>query len=162
MQWVTRTGVRLDRAACAWLIVRRIDPRAEFAYLEDAALVAAIAEGALPFHNTTSEEPDADERTSLSLLLAEYKLDEADPALALLSDIIYGAETKDAAAMAESEGVRAIAKGMNALAQGDHDMVTRMLPVFDALYAYCQRRVRGQRAWANESGSTDGVLAART
>ena len=28
-------------------------------------------------------------------------------------------------------------------------MVERMLPVFDALYAYCLRRVQGHRDWAN-------------
>jgi hypothetical protein len=30
MRWATRTGVHIDRAACAWLIRRFIDPGAEF------------------------------------------------------------------------------------------------------------------------------------
>src|SRR5215212_6229749 len=122
MYWVTRAGVRLDRVACAWLILRHIDPQATLAYLDNAALVGAIAEGALPFHNTVSEdpettvEPEAEERTSFSLLLAEYKLDQSDPALVLFSDIIAGAEIKPSEAVPEAAGVLAIAKGMTALA----------------------------------------------
>jgi len=149
MQWVTRTNVRLDRAACAWLIVRFIDPRAEIAYVEADQVDAAVAAGALPFHNTTSEDSDLGERTSFDLLLAEYKLDQTNPALVLLSDIVHGAETKAPDAIAESEGLRAIAKGVNALVQSDQEMVEGMLPIFDALYAYCGRRVAGQRGWAN-------------
>jgi hypothetical protein len=153
MQWVTRTKVRLDRAACAWLIVRHIDPHAEIAYVDAAQVDAAVAAGALPFHNTISEDSDLGERTSFDLLLAEYKLDQHNPALLLLGDIVHGAETKDPDAIAESEGLRAIAKGMNALTRDDAEMVARMLPVFDALYAYCVRRVAGQRGWANNDAA---------
>ncbi len=149
MQWVTRTGIRLDRAACVWLIGRHIDPQAEVAYLEPAGLPGAIAAGALPFHITVSEEADSGERTSFDLLLAEYKLDEIHPPLGLLGDIIRGAELKDAAAPGESEGLRAITKGMIALAGSDPEIAARMAPVFDALYAYCVRRLAGRRDWAN-------------
>ena len=150
MQWVTRSQVRLDRSACAWLILRRIDSHAEIAYLDGPDLDAAIGDGTLPFHNTTSEDPGQEERTSFGMLLAEYKLDQKDQALRLMETLIHGAETKEPGAPADAEGVRAIAKGMNALAQDDADMVQRMLPVFDALYIYCARRVEGQRGWANE------------
>ena len=51
MKWVTRKGVRLDRTACAWLIQRHIDPRAEIIYVEADDLPDAIEEGALPFHD---------------------------------------------------------------------------------------------------------------
>ena len=149
MKWVTRKRIRLDRSACTWLIRRHIDPQAEIAYLDAEALPAAIAEGALPFHVTVSEDPDAGERTSFDLLLAEYKLDQSDPALALLDDVIHGAELKDPDAPGESEGLRAIAKGMNALSRSDEEMAERMAPIFDALYMYCLRRVTGQRDWAN-------------
>jgi hypothetical protein len=162
MQWVTRTNVRLDRAACAWLIVRHIDPRAEIAYVEAGEIDAAVAAGALPFHNTTSEDSDLGERTSFDLLLAEYKLDQNNPALLLLSDIVHGAETKGPDAIAESEGLRAIAKGANALAANDEEMVARMLPIFDALYAYCRRRVVGQRGWANNDVSIQSPEALPT
>ena len=38
MKWATRSGVHVDRAACAWLIRRFIDPDAEFVFLADPAL----------------------------------------------------------------------------------------------------------------------------
>jgi hypothetical protein len=93
------------------------------------------------------------ERTSFQELLAEYRLDESNPALALLGEMVYGAETKDLGSIEEAEGLRAIAKGMNSLCQSDKEMVERMMPVFDALYAYCVRRVAGIRGWANEDNS---------
>jgi hypothetical protein len=35
MLWVTRVGCHVDRAACAWLIRRAIDPNASFCFVED-------------------------------------------------------------------------------------------------------------------------------
>jgi hypothetical protein len=46
MRWATRAGVHIDRAACAWLIRRFVDPDAEFAFVGDVAEVPA---GATPF-----------------------------------------------------------------------------------------------------------------
>jgi hypothetical protein len=149
MKWVTRKNVRLDRAACAWLIKRHLDPGAEIIYVEAADMSDAIEEGALPFHNTVSEEPGTRERTSFQELLAEYKLDDSNEALELMGQIVRGAETKEPGSIEEGEGLRAIAKGMNALVKNDGEMVEKMTPVFDALYAYCVRRVEGHRGWAN-------------
>lgn len=149
MKWVTRRGVRMDRAACGWLIRRHIDPRAEIAYVDADDISEAVEEGALPFHNTVSEDPSSRERTSFQELLAEYKLDEHDDALALMGEIVRGAETKEPGSVEEAEGLRAIAKGMNALSKSDSDMIDKMMPVFDALYAYCKRRLSGKSKWAN-------------
>ena len=153
MKWVTRKGVRLDRAACSWLIYRHIDPGAEILFEDEDQLPEAIEQGALPFHNTVSEEPSTRERTTFQQLLAEYKLEDSDPALALMGEIVYGAETTEPGSIEEGEGLRAIAKGMNALSHGDEEMISRMLPVFDALYAYSKRRVEGRGGWANADES---------
>ena len=166
MKWVTRKGVRMDRAACTWLIKRHIDPHAELVYVEASDIAEAVEGGALPFHNTVSEDPNTRERTSFQELLAEYKLGENDEALALMGDIVRGAETKEPGSVEEGEGLRAIAKGMNALCSSDAEMVERMLPVFDALYTYCVRRVAGKRDWANAEPAwgekqADGTSAAR-
>ena len=159
MKWVTRRGVRLDRTACAWLILRHIDRQATIEYVEAEALPDAIEEGALPFHNTVSEDPGTRERTSFQELLAEYRLDDTNEALALLGEMVYAAETKELGSIEEGEGLRAIAKGMNSLVQSDQEMVERMLPVFDALYAYCVRRVTGHRGWANAEKEWGQTLA---
>jgi hypothetical protein len=139
----------LDRSACAWLIRSHIDPRAEIVYVEAGEIADLVEAGALPFHNTVSEDANMRERTSFQELLAEYKLDEGNDALALMGEIVRVAETKEPGAIEEGEGLRAIAKGMNALSHSDSEMVTRMSPVFDAIFAYCSRRVAGNRGWAN-------------
>lgn len=153
MKWVTRRDIRMDRAACGWLIKRHIDPRGEIMFVEAADIADAVEDGAFPFHNTTSEDPNSRERTSFQELLAEYKLDENDEALALMGDIVRGAETKEPGSVEEGEGLRAIAKGMKALSKSDEAMVTNMLPVFDALYMYCQRRLAGKSNWATVEDS---------
>ncbi len=149
MKWVTRRGVRLDRTACTWLIRRYIDHEAEISYIEAEAIPEAVQGGALPFHNTISEEPDM-ERTSFDQLIAEYKLDQHDAALTLLAAVVRGAELREADAPAESAGLEAIAQGINALSHDDDEMVARAIPLFDALYAYCERRVGGKSRWANQ------------
>ena len=35
MRWATRAGVHVDRAACAWLMRRFVDPLAEFVFVDD-------------------------------------------------------------------------------------------------------------------------------
>src|SRR5215218_3119335 len=43
MRWATRAGVHIDRAACAWLLRRFIDPEASFVFVDDPAEVPAEA-----------------------------------------------------------------------------------------------------------------------
>jgi hypothetical protein len=43
VRWATRAGVHIDRAACAWLIRRFLDPEAEFVFVADASAVPADA-----------------------------------------------------------------------------------------------------------------------
>ena len=37
MRWCTRAGVHIDRAACAWLIVRFVDAKAEFSFVTETS-----------------------------------------------------------------------------------------------------------------------------
>lgn len=46
LKWVTRQGVRLDRAACVWLIKNYLDSGAEIVYLNAATLKGATEWGA--------------------------------------------------------------------------------------------------------------------
>jgi hypothetical protein len=36
VKWATRAGIHVDRAACAWLLRRFVDPDAEFEFVDDA------------------------------------------------------------------------------------------------------------------------------
>jgi hypothetical protein len=42
MKWITRSGVKVDRVACPWLIKKFIDPNPEFLFVP-AEQVAAVA-----------------------------------------------------------------------------------------------------------------------
>jgi hypothetical protein len=43
VRWATRAGVHIDRAACAWLLRRFIDPDAQFLFVGDPDEVPADA-----------------------------------------------------------------------------------------------------------------------
>jgi hypothetical protein len=148
MKWVTRKGVKFDRSACAWLILRKLDPQAEFGFLEAEEMPGAIAAGAKPFHDVTYKGPGSRERTSFEELVLQYLPQHNDPALDLMRDFIHRAEIEGEASGID-DPLRAIAKGVNALVKSDQEMIDRMLPIYDALYAYCQRRAAGRNLWAS-------------
>ena len=154
MKWVTRKGVRFDRTACAWAIRRFIDPGAEFAFLDAAEMPAAIEAGAKAFHNYAWTGNRADvpaDRINLPRLLELYGLD-SNPALAKFAELIRSAERSGRQGEgSEHYGLWAVASGMSRLKGGDDAALTEgMLPVYDALYSYCQALVEGKPAWGPE------------
>jgi hypothetical protein len=85
-------------------------------------------------------------------LLAENGLDQSNQALVLMGESVRAAEragwAKDGS---ENYGLWAIANGITSMVNGDDaQIVERMLPVYDALYAYCQQRVAGQAGWTSD------------
>ena len=72
MKWATRPGVHVDRAACAWLIRRFIDPDAEFVFAADPA---AIPAGATPFDMRGAAVGHHQGRCSFETALASFGLD---------------------------------------------------------------------------------------
>ena len=77
---------------------------------------------------------------SFDAFLDKYKLN--DPALQALALIVRGADTDARQLTPESAGLYAVATGFQAIAKDDHDNMTKQFPAYDALYAYCQARVR--------------------
>jgi len=43
MKWITRSGVKVDRVACPWLIRKFIDPEAQFIFLPADQVLAEAA-----------------------------------------------------------------------------------------------------------------------
>jgi hypothetical protein len=141
MKWVTRERPKTDRIACPWLIQKFIDPAAEFLYVP-ADQVLAVAEEA---GGHSYDAPDArythrDGLCSFEVLVEEYELD--DPALKRLARIVHGADiADDRDATPQSRGLLAVAEGFHLLDVGDHRQLELSLPVYDALYAWCQNEV---------------------
>jgi hypothetical protein len=57
-----------------------------------------------------------------------------------LARIVRGADTDAKDLTPESRGLDAIAEGFRLVHQDDHQQLEREFPVYDALYAWCQRR----------------------
>lgn len=138
MKWITRERPAVDRIACPWLIKRFIDPTAEFLYVP-AAEVNAIAEReqAIPFDVPGAVFGHHGEACSFDALLAHYGL--TDHALSRLATIVRGADTDALHLAPEAAGLLAIAQGFRLAFSDDQQQLASELPVYDALYAYCQR-----------------------
>ena len=137
MRWVTRAGARMDRASMIWLIRKMIDPEAEIAFLPDLQVMAdAEATGSTPFHHPQAELRHTGFRTGFDALITHYQL--TDPALAVMSLIMRGAETTDRQLTPYSVGVRAVGAGIRALHDDDAEFVAALAPVFDGLYRFSQ------------------------
>lgn len=137
MHWVTRAGVRVDRASMIWLIRKFIDPRAAIAILPETEVLEYAREtGATPFHHPQAELRHRGNRTGFDALRTHYTLD--DPALAVMALILRGAETADKGLTQWSAGVAAIGAGLRQNADNDDAFIASMAAVLDALYTFCQ------------------------
>jgi hypothetical protein len=139
MKWVTRARPKVDRVACPWLIRRFVDPQAEFLYVP-ADQVAAVAarEGATPFDVPSVELGHHGAECSFDAVVKKYHL--TDPALLRLALIVRGADTAAKDLTPESRGLEAVAEGFRIVYRDDHELLEREMPVYDALYAYCQQQ----------------------
>jgi hypothetical protein len=149
MKWVTREHPKTDRIACPWLIKKFIDPDAEFLYVPaDQVLDVAQREGANSYDAKGARYTHRDGLCSFEVLVEEHGID--DPAVKMLARIVHGADvSEDRNATPQSPGLQAIAEGFHYLVpDDDHRQLQLELPVYDALYAWCQQQVR------TEAGAT--------
>ena len=146
MKWVTRERPKTDRIACPWLIRKFIDPGAEFLYVpEGEVLAVAEYEGAHSYDAPGATYTHRDGRCTFEVLVDEYGID--DPAVKLLARIVHGADVAgDRDATPESRGLLAVAEGFHLLNLGDHRQLELSLPVYDALYAWCEQEVSSAAA----------------
>ena len=138
MKWVTRERPKTDRIACPWLIRNFIDPEAKFLYVPAGDVLAvAEREGAHSYDAPGARYTHRDGLCSFEVLVEEYGID--DPAIALLARIVHGADVpEDRDATPQSHGLLAVAEGFSLLGLDDHRQLELSLPVYDALYAWCQ------------------------
>jgi hypothetical protein len=139
LKWVTRERPKVDRVACPWLITRFVDPEAKFLFVPpEQVLTVAAREGATPY-----DVPDVDlghhgAQCSFDAILHAYQL--TDPALMRLAAIVRGADTGVPELTPQSAGLEAIAEGFRLVYQDDHAQLEKEVPVYDALFAYCQQQ----------------------
>ncbi|HVR88010.1 MAG TPA: chromate resistance protein ChrB domain-containing protein [Candidatus Limnocylindria bacterium] len=144
MKWITREHPKVDRVACPWLIERFIDPAAEFLYMPaEEVMTEAQRTGATPYDVEGVELGHHGALCSFDAVVRKYGL-EKDPAMAYLALVVRGADTAAKDLTPESPGVEALLDGVRSL-HHPNDQAQRLAskPIFDALYAFCQRKVAG-------------------
>ena len=135
-RWITRERPKIDRIACPWLVRRFIDPRAQFFYvpanrvLKEAQRLRAVAYD-LPGAPIAHEG----ELCSFDALLRAFDLQPAG--LLALARIVRGADTGRPDLAPQSAGLLAVSLGLSRLHADDHAMLEAALPLYDALYAWC-------------------------
>ncbi|HJP87971.1 MAG TPA: chromate resistance protein ChrB domain-containing protein [Candidatus Limnocylindrales bacterium] len=142
MKWVTREHPHTDRIACPWLIKRFIDRDGEIVYVpRDQVLDYAATHDAISFDAPGARYTHRDGLCSFEVLVEEHQLG-GDPALALVAQVVHGADvSEDADATPQSRGLEAIARGFMHLGVDDQEQLRLELPVYDALYAWARLQV---------------------
>ncbi|HET9808207.1 MAG TPA: chromate resistance protein ChrB domain-containing protein [Candidatus Limnocylindria bacterium] len=142
-RWITREHPRVDRVACPWLIERFVDKDAEFLYIaSDAVAAEAKRVGATPYDIKDAELGHHGAECSFDAFVRRYALDK-DPAMAYMAKVIRGADTDDKDLTPESRGVEALLDGVRAMHYpSDQEQRRASRPILDALYAYCQTKVK--------------------
>ena len=148
MKWVTRQRPKTDRIACPWLIRKFIDPEAEFLYVPaEQVLEVAERDGAHSYDAPGATFTHRDGLCSFEVLIEDHAID--DPAVKLLARIVHGADVaEDRDATPQSRGLLAIAEGFHLLELDDHRQLELSLPVYDALYAWCDAEAQARSAAA--------------
>ena len=138
MKWVTRPGVHVDRAACAWLIRRFVDPPAEFLFVGDLAEVPADA---TPFDMRGAAVGHHQGRCSFETALALFDLI-ADPALEEIGRIVHEADLADERYDAPAAaGLDVLIRGLTLTSRSDHDTLAVTNRLFDGLYEHTRRHL---------------------
>lgn len=158
MKWVTRQRPQVDRIACPWLIQRFVDAEAAFLFAPaDQVLAVAEREGATPYDVAAADLGHHGDECSFDAIVRKFDLARNDPALAHLARIVRGADTADHDLTPESRGLLAIAQGFSLAYREDHEQLAAELPVYDALYAWCQRQVGREARTSATEAAPSGV-----
>ena len=134
MRWATRAGVHIDRAACAWLLRRFVDPEASFVFVDDPAEVPADAT-AFDMRGVELGHHGGD--CSFETILRRYELE--DPVLWKLAELVHEADLDDERFDApEARGLDVVLRGLS-MTLDDVRVLEVSGPLFDGLYEYVRR-----------------------
>jgi len=126
--------VHIDRAACAWLIRRCIDPDAEFVFVDGQELVPADA---TPFEMRGVELSHHGGDCTFETMLRRFEL--TDPVLWRIAQIVHEADLDDEPYDApEAAGLDVALRGLS-MVGGDAATLAVTGSVFDGLYEYYRR-----------------------
>jgi rhodanese-related sulfurtransferase len=136
-KWVTREHPKIDRIACPWLILRFINPKAEFIYVPPSdVLNVADKTGATPYDIKGVDFGHVGDHCSFDAIVRYFDIHDA--ALDRLATIVRGADTSRPDLAPQCHGLLAISYGLSANFPDDHAMLAHGLVIYDALYSWCR------------------------
>jgi hypothetical protein len=130
--WVTRSGIKVDRMASAWLIRKFIDPGARFLFVP--AKGHRPQEGELRFDMFEAEFTHEGDLCTFEVLVRRFGLD--DPGLRHVAEVVHDIDLKDAKYRRdEAPGVGQLVAGIVAAHADDEERLARGCALFDDLHA---------------------------
>ncbi len=152
-RWITRARPKIDRIACPWLIRRFVDPHAEFFYVPTAQVLAEAKRlNAVAYDMPGAPVSHVGELCSFDALLAAFELNA--PGLNSLARIVRGADTDCLGLAPQSAGLLAFSLGLSQLHNDDHAMLEAAIPMYDALYAWCNSAQDEPHNWKPQTMQT--------
>jgi hypothetical protein len=134
VKWATRAGVHIDRAACAWLIRRFLDPEAVFLFVADPA---EVPDDATAFDMRGAELGHHGGDCSFETILRRH--DVTDPVLWQIAQIVHEADLADERFDAPAAaGLNIVLRGLS-MTGTDEQTLAVSGPVFDGLFEYHRR-----------------------
>lgn len=132
MKWVTWENVGVDRMACAWLIRRWIDPKAEFVFIP--AGTKPMPEGVEPFDIPGARYSHHRGHCTFYTFLKEHKL--TDPILVRIARIVDEADVvQDVSVEPAATGLDLICRGLRRTSKNEMEALEKGYLVYEALYA---------------------------
>lgn len=136
MRWATRRHCHVDRAACAWLIRRFVEPDPEFVFVDDPD---EVPPDATPFDMQGVELGHRGGECSFEAFLRRYELD--DPVLWEMARIVHEADLADELYDApEAPGLDVLLRGLS-MTHEDEALLALTAPLFDGLYEFKKRAI---------------------
>ena len=130
--WITRSGIKVDRMASAWLIRKFIDPQARFKFVPAKGYVQQKNE--VRFDMFEAEFTHDGDLCTFEVLVERFGL--TDPALRPIAEIVHDVDVKDAKyGREEAPGVGQVVAGIAAAHADDEARLERGSALFEDMYA---------------------------
>jgi hypothetical protein len=135
--WVTRTGIKVDRIASAWLVRRFVDKRARFRFIDPKREKARPGE--ITFDLVGGDFTHEGERCTFETLRERLKI--ADPALRPIAEVVHEIDLRDDKfGRPEARGVERVLAGILGACPDDEGRLDRGFALFDQLYESFRRK----------------------
>jgi hypothetical protein len=127
--WATRAGVKVDRIASAWLILRKIDPAAKFVFVAQGD---PVPKGSVQFDMFDGEFTHDGNRCTFEVLLDRFAITE--PAFTALGQMVHDIDLHDDTfGRPETAGLASMINGIASRISGDDERLLEGARLLDVL-----------------------------